>query len=191
MQTLKILIVEDESRIAKRVGRLVKEILNQKEVQYNLVVKDRLLAAMDYIQQHPIDLLLLDLNLSGRDGFELLKTVLAEAFSTIIISAYREKAIEAFEYGVLDFVPKPFDRARLELALNRMLDSTQKGENSAKFIALKKQGKIQLVPVENIRHIQGANIYSELHLNNGKKELSDKSLDYFIPIASPLFCPYT
>jgi len=46
-------------------------------------------------------------------------------------------------------------------------------------LPLKKQGKIKLVNIEHIRYIQGANIYTELHLIQGGKELSNKSLEAF------------
>lgn len=182
---MNILIVEDESRIAQRVARFTKEIL--KEEIGALVLKDKMSTAWDYLHQHPIDLLLLDLNLSGKDGFEMLKSVLAQSFATIIISANREKALEAFEYGVLDFVPKPFDQERLEKALNRFRDKQQKSDYAGKYLAIKKNGKILLLQNDDILYIQGANIYAEIYTQDGRKELSDKSLDHLYQILPPRF----
>ena len=119
---MKILIVEDEKSIANRIERLLKEIAGDKIS--SLVQKERLTEALDYINHHKIDLLFLDLNLSGNDGFEILQSLAAETFDTIIVSAYRDKAIDAYEYGVVDFVPKPFTKDRLAKAFHR-LDSNR------------------------------------------------------------------
>lgn len=175
MISVQVLIVEDELRIAKRIERFVREILGSQLGK--LTVKDRFHAALDYIHHQPIDVLFLDLNLSGKNGFDLLKTVVGESFSTIVISAYRDRAIEAFEYGVLDFVPKPFTKERLEIAIERMMDKQIKGQFHLKHLAIKKQGKIQLISVDQVLYVKGANVYSEVYLMNGQKELSSKSLD--------------
>ena len=180
MGGLKILIVEDETRIAKRIKRLTEEILADR-IEL-LILKNKFHTALEYIRHHSIDLLLLDLNLSGQNGFDLLKTVLAESFSTIIISAYKEKAIEAFEYGVLDFVPKPFRKERLEQAFNRVIDQTVKSDTPIKKLAIKRQGRIKLISIPDLLYIKGANIYSELYLKNGNKALSDKSLETLLQL---------
>ncbi|MEL6357199.1 MAG: LytTR family transcriptional regulator DNA-binding domain-containing protein, partial [Bacteroidota bacterium] len=143
----------------------------------SLEIKSRIWGAQEYLTKNSIDLLLLDLNLSGKDGFELLQSFLAEAFDTIVISAYRDKAIEAFEYGVLDFVPKPYERERLAKAIERYWGKLAQRDHTTQKIAIKKQGKIRLIEVDEIRYIQGANIYTELHLRGDGRELSNKSLE--------------
>ncbi len=173
--SIKILVVEDEKSIANRIIRLTKEILGPKLGSIDL--SPNVDSAINFLDEHSIDLLFLDLNLSGKDGFEILKHFLAKPFETIIISAYRDKAIEAFEYGVSDFVPKPFDKKRLEQAIARVEDSNKLTEHKTKNLIIKKQGKIVLIPVSQVRYIQGANIYSEIHLEDSRKELSDKSLE--------------
>ncbi len=177
---LNLLIVEDEASIAKRVMRLSKEILGDRLT--SIEIRNSVDEALIYIGSHDIDLLFLDLNLSGHSGFDVLRKVLAESFETVIISAYRDKAIKAFEYGVTDFVPKPFTRERLEKAINRVLDNVRYADSQVKQIAIKKQGSVQLIPVSQISYIQGANIYSELFLENGKKELSNKTLDLLLKL---------
>ena len=118
-----IVIVEDEPVIAQRLQRQVKEILVDQ--QPNIKWFDNFDDAQSYLFEQPLDLLILDLNLHGVDGFELLKTVSAESFHTIIVSVYAEKAITAFEYGVVDFVAKPFNFERLQQALLRVTGNAQ------------------------------------------------------------------
>ena len=143
--------------------------------------------ALAFIEKNTLDLVLLDLNLNGEDGFELLKTAVSESFHTIIISANKEQALTAFEYGVLDFVPKPFNRDRLEIALNRTITKDKSETSELKFLAVKKSGRIQLIPIEELLYIKGAGAYKELFLENGKKELHDKSLDKLEQLLSHSF----
>ena len=172
---MRILIIEDESIIAKRTIRMTKAFLGGALTSIHHC--DDIMGGILYLKNNEIDLLLLDLNLNGEDGFDVLKEIVSYSFHTIIISAYKEKAIQAFEYGVLDFVPKPYNESRLEQALSR---TTLKKENPAtelKYLAIQKRGSQHLIEVSDILYIQGARIYTELYLTNNKKEIHTKSLD--------------
>ncbi len=171
---MRILIVEDEARIAKRIERMLRTIFGDSIIA--IQTADDLEKGQKIIASGNIDLLFLDLNLNGEDGFEILKSMVAESFHTIIISAYKDKAIEAFEYGVLDFVPKPFDLERLSKACSRIKEKKEAG-TVTKFLSIKKRGKRLLIPVEEIKYIKGAGIYTELYLKNGGKEVHNKSLE--------------
>ncbi|QLC64891.1 response regulator transcription factor [Flavobacterium sp. LPB0248] len=171
---MKILIIEDEARIAKRIERMTREFFD-KDVQ--ILLADSLENGLVTIEQHSIDLLLLDLNLNGEDGFEILQTFVAGPFQTIIISAYTDKAITAFNYGVLDFVPKPFDQNRLNQAFTRFTTQGKQSDGDVRFLAVRKGKTFRLVPINEILYIKGAGIYTELHLSNNKIELHDKSLE--------------
>jgi DNA-binding LytR/AlgR family response regulator len=129
------------------------------------------------LDESPIDLLLLDLNLHGRDGMELLKASVAGSFHTIVVSANTDQALRAFEYGVMDFVPKPFSKERLAQALGRVTDREARSAGAAKFLAVKKHGKVELVAIDRVLYVEGAGAYAELVLEDGKRELHDKTLE--------------
>ena len=169
---MNILVVEDEDTVAGRIVRLSKEILTKDLTQIS--VFHTLDDAQEYLASHPVDLLFLDLNLAGRDGFQLMEEAVAGAFHTIVISAYAERAIEAFEFGVLDFVAKPFTKSRLEKALSRYTSSFR--QQQTKFIAIKRNDVIEQVPLDQVMYCRGANIYSEVVLKNGETRLHDKPL---------------
>ncbi|MBW1299001.1 LytR/AlgR family response regulator transcription factor [Aquimarina litoralis] len=170
-----ILIVEDESRIAKRIERMTRDIFGDDLQSIKRI--NTLHEALKYIENNTLDLVLLDLNLNGESGFDLLTTAVSKSFHTVIISAYKDQAITAFEYGVIDFVPKPFNRDRLEQALHRAITQEKIRSNTIKFLAVKKRNKVQLIPIEDVLYIKGAGTYTELFLTDGKKELHDKSLE--------------
>ncbi len=172
---MRILIIEDEARIAKRIERLCREILGDQIA--HLRKCDALLEGRHFIDNHLIDLLFLDLSLNREDGFEILKNSVSGAFHTIIISAYTDRAIQAFEFGVLDFLPKPFDKVRLATALAKMTSAKPRPASQLKYVAIKKKGRVQLIDLDDVLYIKGAGIYTELHLKDGRTEVHDKSLE--------------
>ena len=182
---MNILIIEDESRIAKRIERMTRDIFG--DSLYSLNHVDALPEALEFIKNNPLDLVLLDLNLNGDNGFDILTTAVSESFHTIIISAYKDQAITAFEYGVLDFVPKPFNRDRLKQAFNRAITNEKTESNEVKLLAIKKRGRLQLIPIEELLYVKGAGVYTELFLTDGTKELHDKSLEKLEQLLSPTF----
>ncbi len=172
---MRLLIVEDEVRIAERLERLCREILGAK------LERVRCASALDEagarLDEEAFDLLLLDLNLHGEDGMSLLARSVARSFHTIIVSANTEQAIRAFEYGVVDFVPKPFGRERLAQALARATGAVPRSAPAAQQLAIRKHGRVELVAVNDVLYVQGAGDYSELVLRDGRRELHDKTLE--------------
>lgn len=182
---MNILIVEDELRIAKRIERMTRTIFGDglRSMKHIHTLQE----AITFIGNNELDLVLLDLNLNGRSGFDLLTKAVSESFHTIVISAYKDQAIKAFEYGVLDFVPKPFNRNRLEQAFNRIVTKEKMVTNTTKFLAIKKRQKLQLIPIKDVLYIKGAGTYTELFLTDGRKELHNKSLEKLEQLLSHAF----
>jgi len=176
---VRILIVEDEPIIARRTARLTRSILG--EANLTIETAEQLDAAHDALRADDIELLFLDLNLHGADGFDLLKASVAGAFHTIVISAYTDRAIEAFELGVLDFIGKPFGRERLAQALRR-LRTDARTDPPARYLAVRTGGRVTLIDVERVHYLQGAGSYSELVLRDGSTELHDKSLKRLVTL---------
>ncbi|RBQ09048.1 LytR/AlgR family response regulator transcription factor [Pedobacter miscanthi] len=171
---MKVLIIEDEARIARRIERMTNDFF---EGNASISIIDSLKKGIDFLEKEAINILLLDLNLNGRDGFEVLSSITSRSFQTIVVSANTENALRAFELGVLDFVPKPFDRERLFIALSRAVTVKKENNSSIRYLSIRKSGSIKLIELDQVFYIQGAGIYSEIHLLDGTKELHDKGLD--------------
>lgn len=172
---MRILIVEDEYSIARDIEWNCRQLLKKKIV--SLQIKQTLESAMDYLLQNQIDLLLLDLNLSGKDGFDLLKVAVSGSFHTIIISAHTDQAIKAFQYGVLDFLPKPFEKTRLGKGFDRYFGRLKSEDCTTKYLTVKKHNEHVIISVDDIPYFKAANYYTEAVLKTGKTEILDKSLN--------------
>ncbi len=182
---MRVLIVEDEPLIAQRLERMCREILGDRleTIRMSGMFAD----AQARLDESPFDLLLLDLNLHGRDGIELLRASVAGSFHTIVVSANTDQALRAFEYGVLDFVPKPFTKERLAQALQRAADSEGRAAGAAKYLAVRKHGRVELVTINDILYVEGAGAYAELVLADGRRELHDKTLEKLLSLLPPGF----
>ena len=170
---MRILILEDEIRAAKQLQKMLFRLLGSENL--SIQVHTELDEAQAYLGQNPIDLLILDLNLNGEDGFEFLKAFSAESFETIICSAYKEKAFQAFEYGVLDFLSKPLEVDRLEKALARLNRETS-AKQAAKYLVIKKSLNNLILPLEDVSFLEAQEHHTLVGLKDQRKELHHKSL---------------
>jgi two-component system, LytTR family, response regulator LytT len=168
----KILIVEDEKSISNYIKEACYNCFDADtiEIKQLYFIDD----ALTYIESNNVDILLLDLNLNNADGFDILKKVNANSFFTIIISAHKEKAVEAFEFGVIDFVPKPFREERLKKAFDRC-DKTDLSPQT-KYLTVKKGSDYEILHLKNISYFEAADVYVEAHCTNGKRELLNQSM---------------
>lgn len=169
---MKMVIVEDEPLVARRLERLTREVLGPS--LRSLHVATTLDAAVAHLDGGGETVLLLDLKLGNADGFELLHRALAEPWATIVVSGSVERALEAFELGVVDFVPKPFTVERLALAFARVRERS--GQRQTRFLAVAYAGRIELVPLASIVAIHGDDDYASVELLDGQRRLHKRRL---------------
>ncbi len=83
------------------------------------------LEAVDIISKNPADLLLVDINLPGCSGIELIENLENPPYC-VFITSYDDYAIKAFELGAIDYILKPVTSERLNISINRFLSLTDK-----------------------------------------------------------------
>ena len=178
---MKIAIVEDEAIVARRLERMVTALLPDSSIRVAPTIGD----ALQIIRATAIDLLFLDLNLNGRDGFGLLEEAAASAFQTIVVSAHHDQALRAFDYGVTDFVAKPWSEERLRTAVERVTSREPRGR--ANTLVVRKGRELRTIPVSDIVVARGADDYAELHLADGSVHLHEKTLSSLETLLTPEF----
>lgn len=180
---MRVLIVEDELVIARRLERLLTEVLGADIIALHHC--SALREAEKWLSEHEVDVVFLDLNLNGEDGFELVKDAAARAFHTVVISAHTDRAMEAFEIGVLDFIGKPFGKERIRKSVDRLQGA--RASHPAVSLAVRSTGRIDIIPVSNIAFVRAAGAYSELVLRDGKVRVHSKSLDRLMDVLPARF----
>ena len=130
------------------------------------------------------DLIFLDIQMPGKDGFELLEE-LDQAPFVVFTTAYNEYAMKAFEYNALDYLQKPVTLDRLQVAVEKIdqkrtsaRPSTREaslGEDSQVFV--KDGDNCWFVRLSNIRLFETDGSYTKIHFE-GNKPLIAKTLNY-------------
>jgi two-component system, LytTR family, response regulator len=123
MQAIKTLVVDDEKlardRLIGFLGKLVGvEVVGQ---------ATNGVEAVERIERDRPDLVFLDVQMPGMDGFEVLKAIPAPAPHVVFATAYDDYAIRAFEVEAIDYLLKPFARARVEEAVGRVRARLEQG----------------------------------------------------------------
>ncbi len=176
---IRILMIEDEPLVAKRLKRFVENSLFE---AHEISHVDSVSNAHRFLEKNEVQLLLLDLNLHGQNGFEVLTPFLNKSFHTIVVSAYTDKALEAFEHGVLDFIGKPFTQQRVQKAVDRFLSFEQSGTGASQRLAVRMKGGIEFIQVAEISFVRAAGIYCEIVMNHGAEILYDKPLNKLLQL---------
>ena len=131
------------------------------------------------------DLLFLDVQMPECDGFDVIELLGADVPAAIVfVTAYDAYALRAFEAGALDYLLKPFDNARFDLALSRAKEKITLGkDHPRKFdrLTIKSAGQIAFVSLSEIDWIEAADYYAALHIGTRthllRRSLSDLEQD--------------
>jgi two-component system LytT family response regulator len=110
---MRILLVDDEAPARERLKRLLASL----DAQVIGEASDGI-QAVELIEERRPDLVLLDIQMPGLDGFGVIQA-LKDPPAIIFVTAYDEYAIRAFEVHALDYLLKPFSQERLERAIRR------------------------------------------------------------------------
>jgi DNA-binding LytR/AlgR family response regulator len=153
-------------------------------------------AAMETLQQEPVDLLFLDIEMPGISGLGFLKS-LATKPMVIFITAYRNYAVEGFELDVLDYLVKPVAFDRFLKAVNKALEYQgfkQKETTTAgpypEYLFVNTEYQLTKIFLQEITYIEALRNYIRIHFATNAKpilsKLSLKTIEEKLP--SERFC---
>jgi two-component system LytT family response regulator len=172
--TLRSLIVDDEPLARRRLKTLLRAE-PQVEVVGEAEDGD---AAVDAIRKLRPDLVFLDVQMPGLDGFGVLDQVgLDRVPAVIFVTAYDRYALQAFDAHAVDYLLKPFDRARLREAIARAVKLSDSDEllqrvysllaraakRPLRRVLVRSAGRIHFVSTSEIDWIEAAGHYVTLH----------------------------
>jgi two-component system LytT family response regulator len=178
---MKTLIVDDE-RLARNELRRLLEAYPRIEIVGEAANSEE---ALEKIDQLGPELLFLDIQMPGKNGFELLSSIEGNVPDVIFTTAYDEYALKAFEFNALDYLLKPIDSTRLAEAINKVEDYQQheiKRKENVKLLTTEDQvfvkdgEKCWFVKLGKIRLFESMGNYVRLHFDD-QKPLILKSLN--------------
>jgi two-component system LytT family response regulator len=180
MPKIRAAIIDDEPFARERVRRLLSvdtviEIIGEAGdgIEAVLLIKEKL-----------PDLIFLDVQMPGKDGFEVLAELSTEETPLVVfLTAFDRYAVKAFESAALDYLLKPFDEERFNKAVIRAKNQLQSGvteqnqvEGTGEIIKtgtdyldrvmVKKGGRVYFFKTEEIEWIEAYGNYVRLHFEN-------------------------
>ena len=126
------------------------------------------------------DLLFLDVQMPGDDGFALLESLEAPLPRVIFTTAYDEFAVKAFEFNALDYLMKPVDPARLAAALERVPERGGPAGPMAEppnrlapedKVFVREGERCWFVELKAIRLMESEGNYTRLHFGDAQPQL--------------------
>lgn len=160
---MKTLIVDDNI-IARTT---LKQLASQVD---DVVVAGECVNAMDaynFIQHHPVDLLLLDIEMPGMSGIELSKNLGNKKPLIIFTTSKRDYAVEAFEINVADYIVKPIMPVRFIQAITKARELFESNAEEVKinedeFIFIRDSNVIRKLKIEDILYAESMGDYVKL-----------------------------
>ena len=121
-------------------------------------------SAMQLLSQVKADLLLLDINLPGINGMELLRSA-PSIPQVILVTAHAEYAAEAFDYDVTDYLVKPVKYQRFSKAIDKAvtIHNQRLAPGTTKHIFIKVNSRLVKVLCNNIQYIESYGDYVKVH----------------------------
>jgi len=181
MKTIRTVVVDDE-RLARQKVRTLLAADPEIEIVGECANGIETIAA---IRKQKPDLVLLDVEMPGANGFEVLHSLRGDRLPVVIfITAHDEYAVRAFEVEAVDYVMKPFDRRRFNDALRRakrhmsdggddsearvlrLLERMLKSKALDQFV-VKARDRMFFVGVNDVDWIEAEGKYIRLHVNGG------------------------
>jgi two-component system LytT family response regulator len=189
---LTAIIVDDEDD-----GRnTLKRYLQQYCPEVNLLAEAcSVKEAEQVIKQYHPQLVFLDINMPGENGFSLFERIKKPLFKTIFVTAYDEYAIQAIRQNALDYILKPINIDELVGAVSRalhlpvkapdvpgiasFLQSLQRLQAEGNKLALPVLDGFIYVPVNDIVRCEAEGNYTFFYFSNRPKTLVCKTLGYY------------
>lgn len=180
---MKVLVIDDEKPARDLVIKYLEGVEEVDEVQE----ASNGFEGIKQINSGKPDVILLDIQMPKLNGFEMLELI-ENPPSVIFCTAYDEFAIKAFEQNAIDYLLKPFSKARLIEALTKLKDRKQLDKSVTlpmlnpiqplERIVVKNFKSIDIISVDDIQYLMSQDDYVEINVN-GKKHLKQQRLKYY------------
>lgn len=121
--------------------------------------------ALAFLKQNPVDLIFLDINMPHVSGLELLESLQLKP-CVVFTTAYAEFAIESYNYNAVDYLLKPFEFDRFQIAVNKVEQRMASQKQLNTFFFIKDGFKNIKIEFDAILFIKGSGNYLDITTHN-------------------------
>ncbi len=195
---IRVVLVDDEPQSCKSLAIKLKAIAEDIEIIGTYHDPER---AISGIRKSTPDVVFLDIEMPGMNGFQLLENIEEFNFEVVFVTAYNEYMLNALHLSALDYLLKPVDTEELKNALTRLrkkislqenllhtkerlelLGDALKEQHAPKRLALATLQGIVFLKINEIIRVEALSNYSTFYLINKQKIMVSKTLKEFEPV---------
>ena len=161
---MKCIIVDDKKMARMALKQLVSQLSN-----VDLVAEcNDAVEALDILNSSQVDLLLLDIEMPGMTGLDLIKKLGNTKPLIIFTTAKKDYAVEAFELNVIDYLIKPIALPRLKQAIDKAQEALDSNKQEVKveeqeFVFVKDNGILKRIAIDDILFLEAMGDYVKVH----------------------------
>jgi two-component system LytT family response regulator len=185
---IKAVIIDDDAQMRELNARLLKYNFPQVSV---VGEADGVASGIELITNRQPDLVLLDIEIKGGTGFNILQQIKPYAFKLIFITGFNDFAIKAFKFSAIDYILKPVNEFEFTQAVERALSQLNTEETQQQYdnflehfekktqsrkIVLRTAEAMHLVDIASIMYCKSDNSYTTFELEDGNSIIVSKAM---------------
>ena len=185
---IKAIIIDDELHCRKTLSILLKEYCPEVKVVDHCNDAENGIASIEKLQP---DLIFLDIEMPGMNGFDMLEKFSEISFAVIFTTGYDQYAIKAFRFYAIDYLLKPIEPKELINAVHKvqvskhvpatdqfqlLLNKINKKEEVLPKIPVPTSDGFELIAVEDILYCEAKDNYTYIYMKNKKKIVACRML---------------
>lgn len=186
---MQCIIVDDESRNRDLLKMLLERNCPEVEI---LALASNGEEGIKLIEKLNPDLVFLDIEMPGMNGFEMLSLLPDSSFRVVFVTSHHHYAIKAIKFSAIDYLLKPIDVSELKAAVGKVLDAMETHQGSDSYAQFLHQVKnpqldftkigiptregILFVEISDIIRCESDTNYTWFYMQDGSKILASKTL---------------
>lgn len=192
---IKAVLIDDEPQSSKALAIKLSSVVDDVEVMATISQAEKAQNSIDMLKP---DVVFLDIEMPGLNGFQLLEKLGSISFEIVFVTAYQEYILNALRISALDYLLKPVDKSELEQTVIRLREKLSiKGNTShkreqlqlfhesiqqvPKRMALATAHGVMFVKTADIIRVEAMSNYSAFYIHNKQKIVVSKTLKEFEP----------
>lgn len=195
---LRAILVDDEENALNALRQKIIQHCCEVEVLAACTMPDE---AMEAINQLRPDILFLDIEMPGTNGFNFLKKLEYKNVEVIFVTAYDHYAIKAIRFSALDYLVKPVDVDELKIAVDRaigkkntsmpnqrlqlLLDHLEQPKRNFNKIAIPSHEGVQFIKVGDIIYLEANVNYTHIYTSGNHKYIVSRTIKDFEELLPP------
>jgi two-component system LytT family response regulator len=191
--TLRAIIIDDEQRGINALKMLIDKFVDKVKV---VADSTNAYTGIDLIENYAPEIVFLDINMPGMNGFELLEKLKWKNFNLIFITAHQEYGIEALRNNAVDYILKPVDFEDLRFAISKVEDRVRANgkvdiwkeyqellakvqQPSKTKITVNSKSGLENIETSEIVHLESKSNYTWINLTDSRTIITSKTLKEF------------